>query len=127
MMNFIIEFYSEKPRLIDKKDLEKIFDVINQLIDEEDGTSLSVENKSNCNNKNISNAISSTINSTSTKNSTLNYINANISIANYKKKKKFKVEQLEDFISNEIEINQSSNKDFIFLFLKIVIFNYNNF
>ena len=45
----------------------------------------------------------------STKSSTLNNTSMNVSLINYKKKKKFKVDFTENFISNVVDLNQTSN------------------
>ena len=156
---------STKNKSLDKKDLEKIFDVLTNLLNLEDGIApsdeikmeidsekqsdkskeidnntykekqkiyknnmnLKEEKKDNCsnieikkiaknmpnNNSNITNSnITNITNNSSTKSSTLNNITMDLSLINYKKKRKFKVDHSDNSILNAVEINKSLNNIF---------------
>ena len=149
-----------KNKSLDKKDLEKMFDVLTNLLNLEDGITpsdeikmeidsekqsdkskeidnntykekpkiyednmnLKEEKKDNCSNieikkiaKNMPNNnsnITNITNNSSTKSSTLNNITMDVSLINYKKKRKFKVEHSDNSILNAVEINKSLNNIF---------------
>ena len=88
----------------------------------EDNMNLKEEKKDNCSNieikkiaKNMPNNnsnITNITNNSSTKSSTLNNITMDVSLINYKKKRKFKVDHSDNSILNAVEINKSLNNIF---------------